>query len=103
MTVHGDTPLMTACFSGHLRCAHLLIRAGADLNRQNAFGHTAVMKSAFKGRTFCLTLLLGAGADPFIQDKKGATAKDIASTAGHTDICKLLDALSPGYSLLAES
>jgi ankyrin repeat protein len=57
----GVTPLMNAAAIGSLESMQLLVKRGADVNAQNAFGSTVLMWSAHDpGR---VRLLLEHGAD----------------------------------------
>jgi hypothetical protein len=61
---------------GNVKCAQMLIEAGADLDLQDAEGYTPLHMAAGYMRTATMTALLEAGADPEIKDKTG---RDVVS------------------------
>ena len=62
MTAKDTTPLMTACYYGHLRTVELLIAGGADVNCSTDNTNTALIVAAAKGQTGCALKLMEAGA-----------------------------------------
>jgi ankyrin repeat protein len=73
------TLLMAAVYHKCAEAASLLIKAGADLNAQDVFGHSALMWAAMYGEApDIITALLDAGADAKVKDEKGKTAFDYA-------------------------
>ena len=69
----------------------LLITAGADVNKENKYGHTPLYWAADKGDTECVKLLLAApGIDVNKADKYGYTSLYRAVRANHTQCTKLL-------------
>jgi hypothetical protein len=61
---------------GNVKCAKMLIEAGADLDLQDNEGYTPLHMAAGYMRTATMTALLEAGADPEIKDKTG---RDVVS------------------------
>ena len=59
---NGCTPLIYAAENGHDNCLELLIKAGADVNRQKV-GKTALSAAAENGENKCVDMLIEAGAD----------------------------------------
>lgn len=84
--------------------AHLLIFFGANINRQDEFGHTALIMAAWLNHKQTVEMLLTLGADVNFQDneentdlmwtkvgdKDGHTALIAASVNGHKEIVKML-------------
>ncbi|XP_046399658.1 serine/threonine-protein phosphatase 6 regulatory ankyrin repeat subunit C-like isoform X2 [Ischnura elegans] len=76
------SPLILACFNGHVKAARLLIAAGADPNRQRN-GRTPLMLAAIASNMELAELLLSAGADPFVESHVDSlTAFELASLSG---------------------
>jgi hypothetical protein len=74
-----STPLMGACYYQRNEVIIILLKAGADINAQDAFGHSALMWAAMYNEVpDTITTLLDAGADAKLKDKKGQTAFDYA-------------------------
>ncbi|KAM0929936.1 hypothetical protein ACQ4PT_001299 [Festuca glaucescens] len=89
------TPLSMAIFASSLKCAELLIKAGADVNAGRPV--TPLIIAASYGFTDCMKCLLDAGADANIPDEFGRTAAKIAATKGFKDCVKILSPLTtPG-------
>jgi len=63
-TVKGETPLMSAAFSGSRRLVATLIEAGADVNATNENGQTPLTRAVVQRYTEIVKTLLAAKADP---------------------------------------
>jgi ankyrin repeat protein len=71
----GETPLMAASrFNKDPRAAAVLLRAGADVNEQDAAGMSALMKAAKAGSAAVTDELIEAGAKVALRDADGRTA-----------------------------
>ncbi len=71
-------PLHCACCYGNAEIAELLLRYGADANKQDADGWTPLHWSVRGNHVECARLLLAAGANPHIADAGDMTAADWA-------------------------
>jgi ankyrin repeat protein len=77
--LEGYTPLMYACFNVRFDLIPMLLKAGADINAQNAFGNTALMIAAmYNSIPDGIIALLDAGADAKLKNNKAQTAFDLA-------------------------
>ena len=90
----GRTPLHWACFKGRLEIATMLVKAGADINAQDAYGSSALSfavnaKSAAQNLT---ALLIEAGADVNLaaEDGKNSPPLHFALIAGKEDMARML-------------
>ncbi len=90
-----STPLMEAARDGHAAIARRLLRAGARVDRRDAFGETALHWAARGGHGDFATVLLTAGADRGIVSLAGSTASAVARAAGHDDLAARLVAAPP--------
>ena len=70
-----DDALVDACRSGRIRCARILIEAGANLNPE---GYTPLMAASRHGSLALVDLLLTNKADPSLRDSEGNSAADAA-------------------------
>jgi ankyrin repeat protein len=78
---------MINLISDRLKCIHLLLENGADVNAVNKFGRTAIMGAAYTGCTEFVKVLLRYNADVTITCKKGKTVFDYAKSR---DVQKIL-------------
>ena len=69
----GEYPLGVAVNHGHLNCARILLRAGANANKQDLKGVAPLHTAAFKNNPMDVTLLLAHKANPNITDRNGQT------------------------------
>ncbi|XP_071450715.1 serine/threonine-protein phosphatase 6 regulatory ankyrin repeat subunit A-like [Hetaerina americana] len=85
------SPLILACFNGHVEATRLLIAAGADPNRQRK-GRTPLMVAAITSNIEVVQLLLSAGADPLVESHVDSlTAFELASLSGaETELLRLI-------------
>ncbi|MCC2677340.1 MAG: ankyrin repeat protein [Ramlibacter sp.] len=87
------TPLMHAAYLGDTAMVELLLKAGADPNKQEArFGDTPLTFAAWKGHEQAVKLLLDAGASPATKTANGETARQLAEGKRFEGIVRLLDA-----------
>ncbi len=71
----GYSPLIYASRAGQVEAVKLLLRRGADVNRQTTeMRSTALHRAAVAGHAEVVRLLLEAGADVSIRDCDGLTA-----------------------------
>lgn len=104
----GRTPLMRAAEyaseNNNLNVLKCLIKAGADLNVQDANGKTALMLAVGNNQIDAVKELIKEGAKLNIKDKKGNTALSLAVINNNIDIVKeLINAgskLNIGYELI---
>ncbi|MGO9316727.1 MAG: TonB family protein [Terracidiphilus sp.] len=78
-SLHGDTALMMAAYTGYLN--ESLIDKGAEINAQNADGVTALMLLAQHINPDDLKDAIAAGADANAKDNAGRTALDYLRAA----------------------
>ena len=88
--VSGLTLLMSAAGNGHERVVELLIRHGAEIDKQNYRGRTALMSAASYGHERVVELLLQRGAEINKQDSDGFSALMVAAGSGHERVVELL-------------
>ena len=86
---HGDTALHYAAEEE----MHLLIDAGADVDRRNTAGWTPLHVASNSGMLNDVKLLVRAGAGVCIADKDGYTCLMLASEEGHIDTVRYLVSL----------
>ena len=86
------TPLMMACYEGHLEIAKVLIKADESIVNQTDFdGISALLIASFHGHTEIVHLLLENGSDPNMTDNNYCrSALMIASQKGCTKTVHLL-------------
>ena len=68
------TTLMDAAIDGHKQLIELLLRRGAEIDKQNGKGGTALMGAAQEGHERAVELLLQRGAEINKQNSDGCTA-----------------------------
>jgi hypothetical protein len=92
----GRTALMAACQFGSQEGVEALVRAGADVDLQNAAGVTALMVAVSAGHASIVSFLLDhSGASPHLLDRSGHSALQCAYERGHAAIAsKLVRALA---------
>jgi len=65
---------MDAAIDGHKQLIELLLRRGAEIDKQNGKGGTALMGAAQEGHERAVELLLQRGAEVNKQNSDGCTA-----------------------------
>jgi hypothetical protein len=75
---YGNTALMNATFAPGVEPTRMLLKAGADVNRQSKSGDTALLCAVRNARFDLIPLLLNAGAKVELKNAKGETAVDLA-------------------------
>ena len=73
-----NAPLHEAAMLGNEEVCRELVRAGADLDRQDFLGETPLHKASAYGRLSIIELLLANGADPSILEMCGELPVDQA-------------------------
>lgn len=86
---NGFTALMYAAFHNNTSIVKMLIAAGVDLNKQNAWKQTALMYTTFNQSKEAACLLINAGADLNVRDGCGQTAL-MYTVYRDRDIAKML-------------
>jgi len=86
----GWTPLISACASGGVETARVLLEAGADPSAAAAGGRTPLHFSAELGEVELIQMLLARGADPERRDRHGETPLEAAERGGATDAAHAL-------------
>ena len=87
------TPLMLTCYPGisfRYEQAHILILAGADVNKLDRSGSSAISLAAKNGHLNICQLLIAHGADINQSDKLKCTPLFWAAQHGHKKVCQLL-------------
>lgn len=84
---HGSrwTPLISACASGSVATARVLLEAGADPSASAADGRTPLHFSAQLGEVEMIRMLLAHGADPTRPDQHGETPLEAAERGGASE------------------
>lgn len=63
--------MFAAAGGGHHECAEVLLRAGTDVNWQNAERMTALHFAVMYGSLACMRVLVDRGADPTLRNREG--------------------------------
>lgn len=87
---HRWTPLFLAVIHGHQEIVEILIKAGADPNKQDDRGMTSLHWAAYFGHQPIVKTLIQSGAQLDIVDNEGWTALHKATSEGHRQIVKVL-------------
>ena len=66
--LNGCPALTMACSNGKLKCAKLLVDAGAEVDALDASGHTALIVACATGTTACVTFLVSANHQTGVMD-----------------------------------
>ena len=84
------SPLKIASCYGHKDVVHLLVKAGADVNRADKRGHTPLQSATSFGHNDIAEMLLNYGADPNRADEYGLTPLHKAASDDNRELVKLL-------------
>ena len=76
---HDKTALEYASQRGHHKCIGLLIKAGANVNREMRNGATNLILAAENGHKECVNLLIKGGVDVNRQSGYGLAALILAA------------------------
>jgi ankyrin repeat protein len=97
-TPSGYSPLIYASRAGQTEAVKLLLRRGANVNRQTReMQSTALHRAAYAGHADVVRVLLEAGADTSIRDCDGLTALERVArqrenrSSGRADVVRLLE------------
>ncbi|KAL0870858.1 hypothetical protein ABMA27_004701 [Loxostege sticticalis] len=86
---NGCSTLQRAAADGHVDAVQLLLRRGADPNKQDhVHGNTAAHEAAWKGYSRCVALLAAAGADLRARNAGGFAPLHLACQNGHNQSCR---------------
>jgi ankyrin repeat protein len=88
-TANGS-PLQRAALKGHIAAIAALLKAGARVDGENAYGVTPLIVAAGYGHTAAIDALVAAGADVHRSRKDGDTALHWASRGGRLDAARVL-------------
>lgn len=88
--LRGVTLLMIASIHGHERVVSMLLRRGAQPNKQDEKGGTALMAAAYRNHPGVVRLLLEHSADASLQDANQRRALEWAEAAGHEECAHCL-------------
>ena len=91
---NGWTALHFAAQSQELEVAEKLLRAGAAVDTQDAYGSTPLWRAAFesRGRGEMIKLLLANGANAVLRNHSGSSPLELANTIANFDVKKFFTA-----------
>lgn len=79
------------CAQLQVKCAQVLLEAGAKVDALDKNKNTALHYAAGYGRKECVALLLHNGAAVTLQNMDGKTPIDVAKLNNQSDVLKLLE------------
>ncbi|OUM58897.1 hypothetical protein PIROE2DRAFT_64118 [Piromyces sp. E2] len=85
-----NTPLISACRQGNEEIVKLLIRNGANVNKENIHGFTPLIEACQCNRKNIVKILIDQGAEVNKGNINGDTPLIIAFRYGYSDIIKIL-------------
>ena len=77
-TIHGYTPLIEACATGHVAAGRALLDCGANVDAADVDGWTSLHYGAAESRTDVVKMLLNGGAAVNLCTNDGKVASDLA-------------------------
>lgn len=99
----GFSPLHWACHYGQLATAQLLVRAGADVNKEAPELSTPLLLAAAGGHHEVVRFLLDNGANASHMDIVGNTALMYAAAGNHPHTCNELLTHDPDVTVTNEN
>jgi ankyrin repeat protein len=98
---HKITPLMKACWDGHMEIATYLMDQGADVNAADESGTTSLSNAIQRDRPAFVQLLIDRGAKLNVKDSRQFTPLTQAAAAGNDEVLRIL--VKAGADLKAET
>lgn len=92
---NGSTPLFYAVTLGHAECAELILKFGANPNKQDKKGRTPAHCGSAKGQFEAVKILVSHGADLWRPNVRGDLALHEAVHSGRKDLVRWILALRP--------
>ena len=86
----GESIIQGACLGGSLGAVKLLLKNGADINKEDNDGETCLPSAIYSNNKKLVNLLIKNGIDINHQNKKGMCALHSASIQDKYDIVELL-------------
>ncbi|XP_056001360.1 uncharacterized protein LOC125655641 [Ostrea edulis] len=88
--INEQSPLPIACKGGYVPVVKLLLKAGADVNLQDASGNTPLITACKEGYVMVVKELLEAGAIVDLLGRRGNTPLIAACKGGHASVVEEL-------------
>ncbi len=95
----GQTPLWSTSWSGHLKCAELLLKRGADVNKARDEDSTPLLLASKNGHCDIVDALLREGADVNKARNDGCTPLHLSRFHGHKTCFEALARAGADFSL----